>query len=59
MRWIAKAVHAVVHLARHADGQRFVNEIVRVERFDPDRGFVLRPLGAGELDGGGEHAELA
>ena len=57
MRWIAKAVHAVVHLARDHAGKRFVNEIVRVERFDPDHGFVLRPLGAGELDGGGEHAE--
>ena len=50
MRWIAKAVHAVVHLARRADGRRFVNEIVRVEGFDPDHGFVLRPSSAG---GGG------
>ncbi|MDR6773297.1 ATPase, T2SS/T4P/T4SS family [Azospirillum sp. BE72] len=56
MRWIAKAVHVVVHLARYPDGRRFVNEIVRVERFDPDHGFVLRPLGAGELDGGGDDA---
>ncbi len=45
MRWIAKAVDAVVHLARRPDGRRFVHEIVRVEGYDPDRGFVLRPLG--------------
>ncbi|HEY0834321.1 MAG TPA: ATPase, T2SS/T4P/T4SS family [Azospirillum sp.] len=58
MRWIAKAVHAVVHLARHVDGRRFVNGIVRVDGYAPEHGFVLRPLGAGELDGGGDHAGL-
>jgi Flp pilus assembly CpaF family ATPase len=57
MRWIAKAVHAVVHLSRDGTGKRFVNEIVRVDGYAPEHGFVLRPLGAGELDSGGEHAE--
>ncbi len=55
MRWIAKAVHAVVHLARHGDGRRYVHEIVRVEGYDPACGFRLRPLGAEAFDGGGEH----
>jgi Flp pilus assembly CpaF family ATPase len=54
MRWISRAVDAVVHLARHPDGRRFVNEIVRVEGYDPARGFLLRPLGAGDFTGGGD-----
>lgn len=55
MRWISRAVHAVVHLARDSTGRRFVNEIVRVEGYDPAQGFMLRPLGAGDADGGGPH----
>jgi len=57
MRWIAKAVHAVVHLSRHADGRRFVNTIVRVDGYAPEHGFVLRPLGAEGADGG-DHADV-
>lgn len=47
MRWISRAVHAVVHLARDGTGHRFVNEIAAVEGYDPDHGFRLRPLLAG------------
>lgn len=44
LRWIAKAVGAVVHLAVGADGRRKVHEIVAVEGFDERQGFVVRPL---------------
>ncbi|HET8727757.1 MAG TPA: ATPase, T2SS/T4P/T4SS family [Alphaproteobacteria bacterium] len=44
MRWIAKAVHAVVHLATGPDGRRRVAEISRVDGYDADRGFRLQPL---------------
>ncbi|MGQ9370705.1 ATPase, T2SS/T4P/T4SS family [Azospirillum sp. ST 5-10] len=58
MRWIARAVHAVVHLARDPRGRRFVNEIVRVEGYDPACGFVLRPLFVA-ADEGEQHADLS
>jgi Flp pilus assembly CpaF family ATPase len=44
LRWIAKAVGAVVHLAVDADGRRKVQEIVTVEGFDERQGFLVRPL---------------
>lgn len=44
LRWIAKAVGAVVHLAVDAEGRRQVQEIIRVEGFDERQGFLIRPL---------------
>jgi Flp pilus assembly CpaF family ATPase len=44
LRWIAKAVGAVVHLAVDADGRRKVQEIIAVEGFDERQGFLVRPL---------------
>ena len=44
LRWIAKAVGAVVHLVVDSDGRRRVAGIIRVEGFDAQHGFRLRPL---------------
>ena len=44
LRWIAKAVGAVVHLVASPDGIRRVSEIVAVEGVDAREGFRLRRL---------------
>jgi Flp pilus assembly CpaF family ATPase len=42
--WIAKAVNVIVHLDLDDHGQRTVGEILKVEGYHPDKGFLLLPL---------------